>query len=78
MIPRMLWLRLIQTESRSHCVQRPFVFLKHGETQEVLDRKIRSWLAGEVVDGISDVYQGGEVEFFPIEFVRSRHREGHE
>ena len=32
------------------------------ETREDLDRKIERWKAGEKVDGITDIYQGGEVD----------------
>ena len=77
MIGQRLWHRLeaLKAKRRSTQVQHLLVCLDKGETLQELEAKIERWKAGEKVNGISQEYEGGEIDYgLPFEFVSPRDR----
>ena len=57
-------------------VQRAIVIQAVNETDEDVQDKIERWKAGEVVDGIRDVYEGRELSIICIRVVAARSQSG--
>ena len=69
---RLLWKRLQAVGQKLEItkVQYPLMIQKEGETRDDLWAKLERWKAGEAVDGIYGVYQGGEIGIhLPFRFI---------
>ena len=52
--------------------QNVIVIQDMGETGIEIEDKINRWKAGEVVDGIRDVYEGGELKIIRVRPVSAK------
>ena len=64
MIRQQLWKRLNTVEQTGQLTSRQVIRIikERGDSDADIDAKIKRWQFGEMVDGISGKYKGGEID----------------